>query len=829
MSKKNTFLAACIFLMILNAQAKEYKFNPSLLSEGTGDIDLSTLEKGGQLPGKYLVDILLNGEWVDNREISFINKDDYSNGENLTPCLDRNTLAGYGIRVEDVSGASSIVGSACFPISAIPDAKSDFDFGNLQLNLSVPQKYLSKKNGNIAPESLWNDGIPAFLMNYQVNTTQTRYSEEGNNRQDSYAQLSPGINFGAWRLRNTTIWEKKTDSDGHWQAVSTYAERGLNSIKGRLTLGESFTSSDIFDGVPFRGIKLSSDESMQPVSDYMYTPIIRGVARTQARVEIKQGGYTIYNQVVPAGPFEISDFSPSNLGGDLHVTVWETNGNPQVFTVPYQTPAIALKEGHWWYEFMSGQYRPTDKNVNEPKVFQATVMRGLPWNLTLYSGTQLAEHYQSAALGFGVSLDDWGAISTDIAQSRGQKKGTHEEKGFSFRTRYNKVISETNTILALANYRYEDDDYNTLSDVLNTWRTDGRDWLTTANLHRKSRMEGSLSQSLGDWGYVNFNIYRENYHDNRGHSTTISSGYSFPIKNATVSLNFSQTQTLSNLSNRKTDKIASLWVSIPFSNWLGGNTYASYRWTGDSSNDSHTIGLSGSNMEQRLSWGLTQTYKPDSRESRNDGSMNVTWNGVYGKVSGNYSYNRFMHQSGATIEGGIVAHRNGITIGQPLAETIALVEAPGASNVRVSGGAGIKTDFRGYTTSSYLTPYQESIISLNPLDLNSDVDVPITDIKVVPTKGAIVPAVFSTHTGKRVLVTLLRGDASAVPFGALASLAGHPEINGIVGNDGQVYLTGMPTKGKINVKWKDKDYTIPFEFDENKKVGGIHMESLICK
>lgn len=821
-------LSVCVWFTITNVHAKDYKFNPALLSDGAHNVDLSIFEKGGQLPGYYPVDIFLNGEWIDSREIKFISGNNSSDATNLSPCLNRNILSSYGIRVEEISSASSTVGSECFSLSTIPGAKSDLDFSQFQLYLNVPQKYISRAYKDIAPEILWDDGIPAFLMNYRVNTTHTKYSKQ-EQAQDVYAQVSPGFNFGSWRLRNTSIWEKDSTDNRHWQSLKTYAERGINSIKSRLTLGESFTSSTIFDGVPFRGIKISSDESMYPLSDYAYVPVIRGVARTQARVEIKQNGYVIYNQVVPAGAFEIRDFNPSNLGGDLQVKVLETDGSPQVFTVPYQTPAISLKEGRWWYELMAGQYRPVDKTINNSKIFQATIIRGLPWDLTLYGGTQLAEHYQSAALGLGVSLGDLGAISTDIQRSRGQKKGSKEESGLSFSSKYNKTISATNTTLAIANYQYTDNDFYALSEVLDSWRTDSRSWLNTHDLQKKNRIEASISQSFSELGYFNFNIYRENYHNSNNHNTTINAGYTFPVKNATVSLNYSQTQSTINYSKENKDKIFSLWVNIPLSSSLGRNTYASYRWIGGSSNESHAIGLSGSSMEQRLSWGVNQTYNPDNEYNRNNGSMHIDWNGAYGLISGNYSYNPQMRQSGLTVEGGIVAHRNGITIGQPLSETVALIEAPGASNVGVSGSAGVKTDFRGYTTSSYLVPYQENTISLNPLDFSYEVDVPITDTRVVPTKGAIVPATFSTNVGKRVIFTLLTKNGTAVPFGALATLDGHPEINGIVGKDGKVYLTGMPLKGKISIKWKNNTYSVPFELEEHKNTNQTYQEELICK
>jgi outer membrane usher protein len=256
---------------------------------------------------------------------------------------------------------------------------------------------------------LWDDGVPALLLNYRANTNHTENlgSYGGSNQTSSYVQLNPGANLGAWRLRNQTNWQKSGDNSGKWQTVQTYAERGLYDIKSRATLGERFTPSDVFDSVPFRGAMLSSDEQMVPWSQREYAPVVRGIARTQARVEVKQNGYVIYSETVAPGPFALTDLSVPNDGGDLQVTVQETDGHSQVFTVPYQTPAIALREGYMKYNMMLGQYRPSYGGANKATVAQASVMYGLPWNLTAYGGLQGRNIIRQLLWGWG-SLSETG-------------------------------------------------------------------------------------------------------------------------------------------------------------------------------------------------------------------------------------------------------------------------------------------------------------------------------------------------------------------------------------------------------------------------------------
>lgn len=61
-------------LTISNANARDY-FNPALLelgAPGQGAIDISAFsERGGQIPGTYRVDIILNNEKIETRDITF--------------------------------------------------------------------------------------------------------------------------------------------------------------------------------------------------------------------------------------------------------------------------------------------------------------------------------------------------------------------------------------------------------------------------------------------------------------------------------------------------------------------------------------------------------------------------------------------------------------------------------------------------------------------------------------------------------------------------------------------------------------------------------------
>ncbi|MGG7399184.1 fimbria/pilus outer membrane usher protein, partial [Escherichia coli] len=82
----------------------------------------------------------------------------------------------------------------------------------------------------------------------------------------------------------------------------------------------------IFDSIPFRGVMLGADENMVPYNQREFAPVIRGVARTQARVEVRQNGYLIQSQTVSPGAFAITDLPVTGSGSDLQITVIESDG-----------------------------------------------------------------------------------------------------------------------------------------------------------------------------------------------------------------------------------------------------------------------------------------------------------------------------------------------------------------------------------------------------------------------------------------------------------------------------------------------------------------------
>ncbi len=86
-----TLLMSTSFL----AGARRYFFDPNLLVGGNDNVDTSLFEQGNQLPGTYLVDIILNGNKVDSTNVAFHSEKSPSGEPFLQSCLTKEQLSRY--------------------------------------------------------------------------------------------------------------------------------------------------------------------------------------------------------------------------------------------------------------------------------------------------------------------------------------------------------------------------------------------------------------------------------------------------------------------------------------------------------------------------------------------------------------------------------------------------------------------------------------------------------------------------------------------------------------------------------------------------------------
>ena len=216
--------------------------------------------------------------------------------------------------------------------------------------------------------------------------------------------------------------------------------------------------------------------------------------------------------------------------------------------------------------------------------------------------------------------------------------------------------------------------------------------------------------------------------------------------------------------------------------------------------------------------------------SGTSGYSSLNYRGAYGNTNVGYSRNGDSSQIYYGMSGGIIAHADGITFGQPLGDTMVLVKAPGADNVKIENQTGIHTDWRGYAILPFATEYRENRVALNANSLADNVELDETVVTVIPTHGAIARATFNAQIGGKVLMTLKYGNKS-VPFGAIVT-HGENKNGSIVAENGQVYLTGLPQSGKLQVSWgndKNSNCIVDYKLPEVSPGTLLNQQTAICR
>jgi len=807
MRKKNMIkiesLAYCIATCILGAaqQANARDYFPAELLEvnqpGVDQASLSTFETGGQTPGIYRVDIVLNTQIVDTREVRFFESENGEGNKTLQPCLSVSQLESYGVKTNNFPDLGK--SGDCADLTAIPQASAEFEFSAQRLKLSIPQNAIAgQARGYVAPES-WDEGINALMLNYSLSGDNSRQKSSGDNSSSQYANLRPGLNLGPWRIRNYTTWNRTSQGDTKWNYVYTYLQRNLPALKSQLTLGDSTTPSDVFDSVPFRGGMLASDDDMQPDSLKGYAPVVRGIAQTNAQVVIRQGGYVIYQNYVAPGAFEITDMYPTGGSGDLDVTVKEADGSQHNFVVPFASLPVLQREGRLKYALMAGNYRSYNAEVEKSPLAVLTTVYGLPAGYTLYGGVQLASLYRALAIGVGKNMGKAGALSVDATSAVSSRKESGDEQGTSWRIRYSKNFIDTGTNVTIAGYRYSTNGYYSLQEVLDEYGSSG-----ALQTHRRNRAELTVSQSLGEsLGALSVSAIRENYWHGGRTMQSYALGYSNSLWGASYSLNYSWNYGgggASFASGYQKDQIFAFNVSVP----LAGSTYANYSMNNSQKGDtSHNVGLSGTALEgKNLNWNIQQSYS--DQNGMGGTSLNAGYQGRYGSMNGGYSQDKNSQRLNLGVQGGVVVHGDGVTFSQPLGETVALVSVPGISGISVQNQPGVRTDSRGYAVVSNLNPYRKNSLALSTASVPEDVELALTNKTAIPTRGAVVRAEYIASVGLRIIMRLTQQDGKPVPFGSIVSVGHQDNRTFIVGDNGDVYLTGMEAKGSLFVQWGEE-------------------------
>lgn len=826
----------------MQALAGEY-FDPSLLQFGVGNgqtVDLSQFGKiGGQAEGTYSVDVYVNNQSMGTRNINFV----HDASGSLLPVLTPADLDGWGVNLKSEEALSTLPVSDALPLllsDYIPDASVKLDFSRMHLLLSVPQLNMKPNQDTLADPLLWEEGEPAFLLNYNLsgNSYQSKNGGSKNDSQGLFGSFQSGLNLGAWRLRNSSTYThsrqrfdnydslgntrlRTSQSQQKWTSQQTYLQRDIAFLRSQLIMGETSTgsvASQVLDGFSYRGVGLTSSDAMSPGSMNGFAPVITGIARSNAQVTVTQNGSIIYQANVAPGPFRFTDLAGSGTSGYLEVSIRESDGSIHGFRQPYSSLPVMQRQGQSRYEMAAGQYYIGHGGytaTGTPGFAMLSAIYGLPRDVTIYGGAIGANDYQSLAIGTGLSLRNYGAVSLDATHSRATHSGDSQPlTGESYRARYSKSMMTTGTSVDLTAYRYSTRNYLSFNDANNRgYNTESGlpDWL---NGRRRSTYEVRLSQTL----WTNYQLWlsghRDNYWGSDKTNTNMTAGLSGSVHLVGLSVSYG-VDCIRGSGDWPVNRQWTLTMNVPMSLFGSAaplqNSYARYSLMHDNTGrSSNQLTMGGALLKDNsMNWSVSQNMS--NQGLGNSGSASLGYNDSRGSANLGYNYdNNGGRGVTYSANGGLLAHRHGVTMAHNISDA-AIVVHTGVPGVKVMNG-GATTDRWGNAVVTGVRTYSRNNISIDPASLPEGANPPTSSHALYPTAGAILVDDTPIRLGQQVLMNLFH-NGKPVPFGAIAALKGEADQSSIVGEGGQVYLGGMPEKGTLQVKWgttPDSQCQVPF-------------------
>lgn len=794
--------------------------NGSELSEYSKQ-QLSQLDQ--QLPGTYPVEVILNNNKIDTEAIRFIECE-----ATLCPQVTRSMLNKWGIDLANFSSQTDEDNDQPLDIhfeQHIPGASVRLTQDATQLIINIPQKYLVSQDANLLA-SVTEDGIPALFLSYYY-SGQRNVSEHETDNDQHFVSLNNGLNLGPWRLRQSANVVKSSGSDMRWQPTQTFIGRDIISLMSRLILGQTTTAGRVFDYFGFKGVSLSSIDEMLPDSQRNYAPVIKGIALSQATVEIRQEGNLIYQRSVPAGSFELADVVPNNSSGDLEITVRESNGEVRKFIQPYATQPKMVRQGQFRYALSSGTYDNGNNRSNSDIFTLAEGLYGLGNTLSVFGGAIVSNTYQSAVAGIGLNLGDFGGVSFEIDTSRNKAAAQRVDagSGYASKINYSKYFGLSGTSLRAALTESHDRGYSTFQDYQAKFNVSPQSGNLPGNI--RQQWQAGLSQDLSQFGSFSFSYYSQRAWDNGYRSKTLNASYNTNWRGISAGVSYSQSDITS--IQRYKDNVLALNVTIPFSTLWGSPAQARINHsyiTSHSGLAQNQTTVSGSLLrDNNLNYSLSQTWAQEQTGQ----AGRVQYDGGSGSVNAAYSQtNNGYRQYSLGSSGSVVFHPGGVTLGQSISpkEPFAIVSAPGAEALSVTTKSGVKTDYRGYAIVPSLTSYRQNSIGIDPTTASEFTTLTSTQVQANPGFGTAISAQFGTSIGRKAYLQVLYRNR---PLSLGTELRGNHGASGIVDEKGYAWITGLNDGEIFSADVDGKQCRIHTHYDRMVLTKEIYTGSVICQ
>ncbi|STA76188.1 fimbrial usher protein [Citrobacter freundii] len=729
------------------------------------ELDMSFVQGGSNLdreawalinskysPGRYLVDVFLNGKDIGKHVLDVMPQD----AEGL--CLSDEWLVKAGVFIDpDYFKTGNNTTRRCHVLTAAKATKVDFDTATQTLSLSVPQAGLSSR-----PEMVeWNYGNNALRVNYNLNNSQ------GRNNNISFVSTDLKANIGRWVFNSVASGSRGNGANSQNIAMLT-ASRAIQSLNADLMVGKTNVGDRILGSVETYGARLLQNNSYNP-GNTGYRPVFSGIAGSSARVVLQQGRNILYSEMVPAGPFAIRDI-PLYSSGEVTMTVTEENGKKFVQVIPISVIAGQLNPSQ--HEFSISAGIPDNGYIDGP-VLSASFGYGLP-TLTVRAGGVVNQNYHGITGGVVAGISNMGSISLEGGWATRKYEFQPAHSGSKMQLAWSKQLEKAGTGLQLSWTKTLTEEFPGLSGFNpNLMRAGGKKTRST-----RDEWNAGISQRAGELFNLSLSGWQRKYYNESGKDSGFTGSLGTQIKEVSMSLSASRLLNIRSNSSWST----SFSISIPFTLFDQRYSSSTTMTSGRRSGTGLTTGFSG-RLTDRINLGGSMGQDSSGTVSS---TLNTNYSGEKLNMGGSISHSasggisRFITMNGSMLALPIA---RSVMFSSTVSDTVAVVGVNNIPGVRVNSGEG-KTDRNGNLVIP-LNSVEKNTVTLDAGSLPLDAEISTTSQQITPSANAVIWMPFDVMKVHRYLLQVKLQSGEFVSSGTWAkdnkdTPLGFVAVNGVL-------------------------------------------------
>lgn len=699
------------------------------------------------------------------------------------------------------------------PLNSLPNLKIGYNARRQTLSLIAPLSLLNldttirNTRSNQRPQPT---ASPGMLLNYNI---------YGNQSQNSTKNLSAFTELRAFNtlgVLSSTALTTATHSAGSNGDSSNNNDKDWDGRTVRLdtSWSKSFPdklitvrAGDILTGAlswtrstRLGGLQLGTDFDLQPYMATTPLPSFFGSATLPSAVELYVNGLKQYSGDVPTGPFELQTAPSFSGAGNAQLVVTDALGQSTTLEFSLYDAHRLLQPGlsDWSVELGAVRENYGNKSFDYGNSIAAsgTWRYGVSNHFTAETHAEITNGLSNAGIGGTWLLGRAGGILfASLAGSESQG-----ENGAQYSTSYTWNNSHFN-IGASA------------TGTKGTYRDVGSQYGSVPVRRSEQISSGYSTQSLGSFG-MSYN--QVSLADQE--TTQFASAYWSKSFGRRLSVSANLNQDLNDSANSS----ASIGASFSLDRNISMNSSIQHTderevFVADISQSAPNSG--GINWRAQARHIIDNSLDSNSnRSDSNDGLVELSYLGRYGRVQAGVSVNGDSYATYASGTGSLVMMGEGLFPTRQINSGFAVVSTDGIANVPVllqNSPIGT-TNSRGLLLVSPLNAYQSNKIGINPMDLPADLRIDKVNIEATATDRAGTLVNFVITPVRSASVVLVDSDNEPLPLGSqvrqLTNTAVPPTI---IGFDGEVYLDTLDEHNVLEIMNPSSDIcTVSFDYQK---------------